>query len=55
MLRDPASVSVAPAATVADNITQKVLYVDQRDKRALLAEVLRDRHIHRRRRSAARS
>ena len=41
MLDDPASVSVAADAAVADNIAQKVLYVEQRDKKDLLTEVLR--------------
>jgi len=47
MLRDPASVAVAPAAAVADNITQKVLYVKRQDKKDLLADLLRDKSIRR--------
>ena len=47
MLRDPASVDVAPAAAVADNITQKVLYVKRQDKKDLLTELLRDKSISR--------
>jgi ATP-dependent RNA helicase RhlE len=42
ILRDPAKVSVAPVATTVDSVTQWVLFVRQSDKRALLAEVLRD-------------
>jgi len=42
MLRKPARVEVTPPATVADNITQKVLFVDQGDKRDLLARLLKD-------------
>jgi ATP-dependent RNA helicase RhlE len=42
ILRDPAKVSVAPVATTVDSVTQWVLFVRQSDKRALLAEILRD-------------
>ena len=47
MLSDPATLSVAPAAAVADNIAQKVLYVEQRHKKDLLADVLRGDNIRR--------
>ena len=36
MLRDPIRVAVAPEASVADNISQRVLFVEQGDKRNLL-------------------
>ena len=42
MLHKPARVQVTPPATVADNITQKVMFVDQSDKRDLLARLLKD-------------
>ena len=42
MLHKPARVEVTPPATVADNITQKVMFVDQGDKRDLLARLLKD-------------
>jgi ATP-dependent RNA helicase RhlE len=41
MLTDPQSVSVAPPATVADNIDQRVMYVNQADKKQLLEHLLR--------------
>lgn len=42
MLHKPARVEVTPPATVADNITQKVMFVDQGDKRDLLVRLLKD-------------
>jgi ATP-dependent RNA helicase RhlE len=42
ILRDPAKVSVAPAATTVDTVSQSVYFVRQSDKRSLLREVLRD-------------
>ena len=42
ILRDPAKVSVAPAATTVDTVSQAVYFVRQSDKRTLLREVLRD-------------
>jgi len=42
ILRDPAKVSVAPAATTVDTVSQSVYFVRQSDKRTLLREVLRD-------------
>jgi ATP-dependent RNA helicase RhlE len=42
ILRDPAKVSVAPAATTVDTVSQRVYFVRQSDKRSLLREVLRD-------------
>jgi len=42
ILRDPAKVSVAPAATTVDTVSQSVYFVRQSDKRTLLIEVLRD-------------
>ena len=40
MLRDPIRVAVAPEASVADNISQRVLFVEQGDKRNLLSDIL---------------
>ncbi len=47
MLRDPASVSVAPPSSVAPSIEQKVLFVEQTDKRKLLYNVLDDEAVER--------
>ena len=40
MLTDPVQVAVSPPATVADNIDQRVMFVDKADKRDLLADIL---------------
>ena len=45
MLRSPSKVEVAPSASVADNISQKVLFVEQSQKRALLTSVLKDKNV----------
>ena len=42
ILHNPAKVSVAPAATTVDTVSQSVYFVRQSDKRALLREVLQD-------------
>ena len=42
VLRDPVEVSVAPVSSTADGVSQFVLFVGNKDKRALLSEVLRD-------------
>ncbi|MCP4571700.1 MAG: DEAD/DEAH box helicase [bacterium] len=42
MLTDPQSVSVAPPASVADNIDQRVMYVDKGDKKRLLEHLVRE-------------
>jgi ATP-dependent RNA helicase RhlE len=47
MLRDPAYVQVTPSASVSGNISQKVLFVRQNDKLALLASILRDKSMGR--------
>jgi ATP-dependent RNA helicase RhlE len=47
MLRDPVSVSVAPVATTAEKVEQKVIFVAASDKRAKLTQVLRDRAVTR--------
>ena len=47
MLRNPSHVAVTRAASVAGNIEQKVMFVQQIDKRDLLAEVLRNGDVER--------
>jgi len=42
MLDNPVRVEITPPATVADNIAQKVMFVQQSDKRALLTDLLDD-------------
>ena len=42
LLRDPVRVAVTPAATPVDRIEQRVYFVAAGEKRALLAEILRD-------------
>jgi len=44
---EPERVEVAPAATTADRVDQRVLYVAKDKKRALLGELMDDRDIHR--------
>jgi ATP-dependent RNA helicase RhlE len=47
MLRDPSFVEVTPSATVSGKISQKVLFVQQNNKLALLATILRDKSMGR--------
>ena len=47
MLRDPVKVSVAPAATTVERVTQKVIHVEHARKRALLVELLADPDLSR--------
>ena len=47
LLRNPAKVEVTPAASVSKNIEQKVLFVEREDKRALLANLLKDKSVTR--------
>ncbi|HQH29137.1 MAG TPA: DEAD/DEAH box helicase, partial [Oligoflexia bacterium] len=47
MLNNPESVSVAPPASVAENIEQKVLFVRQERKNDALSSVLKDKTISR--------
>jgi ATP-dependent RNA helicase RhlE len=42
LLRNPERIQVTPPATVVGKIDQKVLFVNQRDKLALLTDLLRD-------------
>ncbi len=41
LLRDPVRVAVTPVATTADRVEQRVVFVEQAEKRNLLARVLR--------------
>ncbi len=47
MLTDPYSVSVAPPAAVADNIDQRVMFVEKAHKRDLLAAFLKRSNVER--------
>jgi ATP-dependent RNA helicase RhlE len=47
MLTNPYSVSAAPPATVADNIDQRVMFVEKAHKRDLLAEILKHTNVER--------
>jgi ATP-dependent RNA helicase RhlE len=47
ILTDPVRVEVTPAATTVERIDQRVLFVDSGNKRALLADVLKDPAIAR--------
>src|ERR1700730_7174946 len=47
ILRDPIRVEVTPSATTVERIDQRVLFVETANKRALLAEVLKDPAIAR--------
>ncbi len=47
LLRDPATVAVAPVSQTADNIAQSVYFVEKNDKRALLVSLLQDREMTR--------
>jgi ATP-dependent RNA helicase RhlE len=45
MLKDPVRISVSPKIPVAANITQKILFVEQMHKNALLKDMLEDKAI----------
>jgi ATP-dependent RNA helicase RhlE len=47
MLKDPVRVAVTPQATTVERVEQRVYFVDQGNKRALLADLLKDRAIAR--------
>jgi len=42
ILHDPVRIDISPATITADGIDQRVYFVDAKDKRALLQEILRD-------------
>jgi ATP-dependent RNA helicase RhlE len=47
LLRDPATVAVAPVATTAEKVAQRVIHVDRASKPTLLAETLKAEPIDR--------
>jgi len=47
LLKEPVRVEVTPVATTAERISQRVLFVDKANKRALLQHLLNDRAIAR--------
>lgn len=47
ILKDPAVVKVTPVSSTAEIIQQSLYYVDRKDKRKLLVDILRDRSITR--------
>lgn len=47
LLRNPVRVSVAPSATTVQTVSQKVIHVDSKRKRALLVEVLSNASVRR--------
>ena len=47
MLNDPCQVAITPAASVSVNIEQKVMFVEQANKRELLTELLRGSDVQR--------
>jgi ATP-dependent RNA helicase RhlE len=47
MLKNPSTVSTTPDVSVADNIEQKVLFVDQANKRNLLSDILQEDGVKR--------
>ncbi|WP_437682683.1 DEAD/DEAH box helicase [Sorangium sp. So ce131] len=47
ILRSPVRVEVARVATTAENIDQRVVFVERSDKRAMLEHVLKDPALHR--------
>jgi ATP-dependent RNA helicase RhlE len=42
LLRDPVRVAVTPVATTVDTVTQRVIHVENRDKRSLLVQLFAD-------------
>jgi ATP-dependent RNA helicase RhlE len=47
MLREPVYIAVTPAASVSENIAQKVLFVERGQKLALLTRILQDANMRR--------
>ena len=47
LLKNPRTIAISPASTVAENVDQKVLFVNQGDKATLLIDILRDRSVSR--------
>ena len=47
MLIDPSRVEITPRASISGNIEQKVLFVEQENKRDLLTDILKAEHVSR--------
>jgi ATP-dependent RNA helicase RhlE len=47
ILKDPVEIAVTPVASTVERVEQRVLFVDPSNKRALLAELLKDQTIDR--------
>ena len=47
LLRDPVSVSVAPVATTAERINQRVIFIETARKRGVLADIIRSETMER--------
>jgi len=47
MLKNPRTIAISPASTVAEKVDQKVLFVNQGDKATLLIDILKDRSVSR--------
>lgn len=47
MLNNPSIVTITPPASVSDNIEQKVLFVEQENKRNLLSDILQEKTVKR--------
>ncbi|HUS97265.1 MAG TPA: DEAD/DEAH box helicase, partial [Hyphomicrobiaceae bacterium] len=47
LLRNPVKISVAPMGTTAERVTQRVIHIEAKRKRALLAELLADQDMSR--------
>ncbi|MCB4824363.1 DEAD/DEAH box helicase [Roseicella aerolata] len=47
LLRDPARVEVAPVATTAERVAQRIIHLEQGNKRRILAELLRGEGVGR--------
>ena len=54
ILRNPATVAVAPVSSTADRVEQRIYFVEKDDKRPVLAALLRDRPDDQRARSSSR-
>jgi ATP-dependent RNA helicase RhlE len=47
MLKDPAKVSITPAATTVERIAQRIVHVDRADKAKMLSDILRQEPVDR--------
>lgn len=46
ILKDPVKVEIAPQSSTVDTVEQKLYYVNKRDKKTLLAHILKDEEIN---------